>query len=125
MKNNSIHIKGMKIEMNCLRFHFPFVRVIWALSSLQLNMTNWAKKCIIPSKINDTTQRCLYLPISKLHSILAVANLLAHNDTSKICCCGQISLQSAAVNCSFCDNLTHLGVTFILLAMVPNTLPLW
>ena len=40
-------------------------------------------------------------------------NLLAHNNIS------QISLQSAAVNCSFCDNLTHLGVPFILLAMVP------
>ena len=44
-----------------------------------------------------------YLPISKLHSILAVANLLAHNNKSQICYCGQISLQSAAVNCSFSD----------------------
>ena len=49
-------------------------------------------------------------------SILAVANLLAHNNISQICYCGQISLQSAAVNCSFSDNLTPLGVTFILLA---------
>ena len=47
----------------------------------------------------------VYLPISKLHSILAVANLLAHNNTSQICYCGQISLQSAAVNCSFSDNV--------------------
>ena len=45
----------------------------------------------------------VYLPISKLHSILAVANLLAHNNKSQICYCGQISLQSAAVNCSFPD----------------------
>ena len=37
----------------------------------------------------------------KLHSILAVANLLAHNNKSQICYCVQISLQSAAVNCSF------------------------
>ena len=58
----------------------------------------------------------VYLPISKLHSILAVANLLDHNNKSQICYCGQISLQSAAVNCSFSDNLTPLGVTFILLA---------
>ena len=58
------------------------------------------------------------LPISKLHSILAVANLLAHNNISQICYCGQILLQSAAVNCSFSDNLTPLGVTFILLVMV-------
>ena len=57
--------------------------------------------------------------ISKLHSILAIANLLAHNNISQICYCGQFSLQSAAVNCSFSDNLTFFGVTFILLAMVP------
>ena len=57
----------------------------------------------------------VFFPISKLHSILAVANLLAHNNKSQICYCGQISLQSAAVNCSF---LTPLGVTLILLAMV-------
>ena len=40
----------------------------------------------------------VYLPISKLLSILAIANLLAHNNRSQICYCGQISLQSAAVN---------------------------
>ena len=62
--------------------------------------------------------KCVYFPISKLHSILAVANLLAHNNKSQICYCGQISLQSAAVNCSFSDNLTPLGVSFILLAIV-------
>ena len=32
----------------------------------------------IASKIN-VTPKGVYLPISKLHSILAVANLLAHN----------------------------------------------
>ena len=58
-------------------------------------------------------------PILKLHSIPAVANFLAHNNISQICYCGQISSLSAAVNCSFPDNLTPLGVTFILLAMVP------
>ena len=36
----------------------------------------------------------------------------------KICYCAQDSLQSDTVNCSFSDNLTPLGVTFILLAMV-------
>ena len=62
----------------------------------------------IASKINVTPKGgCL--PISKLHSILAVANLLAHNNKSQICYCGQISLQSAAVNCSSSDNLTFLG----------------
>ena len=69
------------------------------------------------SKINVTPEG-VYLPISKLQSILAVANLLSHNNISQICYCGQISLQSAAVNCSFSDKLTPLGVTFILLAMV-------
>ena len=60
----------------------------------------------------------VYLSISKLHFILAVANLLAHNNISQICDCGQISLQSAAVNCSFSDNLISLGVPFILLLVV-------
>ena len=49
---------------------------------------------------------------------LAVANLLAHKNKSQICYCDQISLQSAAFNCSFTDNLTPLGVSFILLAIV-------
>ena len=58
--------------------------------------------CTTASKIN-VTPKGVYLPIWKLHSILAVANLLAHNNKSQICYCGQISLQSAAVNCSFSD----------------------
>ena len=57
---------------------------------------------MLPPKIR------VYLPISKLHSILAVANLLAHNYISQICYCGQISLQSATVKCRFSDNLTPL-----------------
>ena len=35
--------------------------------------------CTITSKINGTPKG-VYLPISKLHSILALANLLAHNN---------------------------------------------
>ena len=38
--------------------------------------------------------------------------LLAHNNISQMCYCGQISF----INCSFYDNLTPLVVTFILLA---------
>ena len=73
--------------------------------------------CTIASKINGTPKGD-HLLISKLHSILAVANLLAHNKKkSQICYCGQISLQSAAVYCSFSDNLTPLGVPFTLLTM--------
>ena len=47
---------------------------------------------------------------------LAVANLLVQNNISIIFYCGQISLQSAALNCSFSDNLTPVVVPFILLA---------
>ena len=60
----------------------------------------------------------VFLPIFKLSSILAMANLLAHNNISQICYCSQDSLQKDTVNCSFSDNLTPLGETFILLAMV-------
>ena len=66
----------------------------------------------IASKIN-VTLIVVYLPISKQQSILAVANLLAHNNKSQICYCGQILLQRAAVNCSFSDNPKPFGVTFI------------
>ena len=56
----------------------------------------------IASKIN-VTPKGGSLHISKLNSILAVEKLLAHNNISQICYCGQISLQSAAVNCCFSD----------------------
>ena len=36
-------------------------------------------KCAINSKINGTP-KSVYLPFSKLNSILALANLLAHNN---------------------------------------------
>ena len=71
-------------------------------------------KGTITSKIN-VTPKGAYFPISKLHSILAVANLLAHNNISQFCSC---SLQCAAVNSILSENVTLLGVTFILLAMV-------
>ena len=74
----------------------------------------------IASKINGTPRRCL---LAHFEATLDfnLANLLAHNNKSQICYCGQISLQSAAVNYSFSDNLTPLGVPFILLAMVHPT----
>ena len=65
--------------------------------------------CTIASKTN-VTPKGVYLPISKLHSISPVVNLLAHNNKSQICYCGQISVQSAAVNCSFSD--TFGGITY-------------
>ena len=87
-----------------------------------VNCTIWGSifyqsTCTIDRQQNKCYSKGVYLSISKLHSILAVANLLAHNNKSQICYCGQISLQSATVNCSFSDNLTPLGVPFILLAM--------
>ena len=65
----------------------------------------------IASKINITPIG-VYLPVSKLHSILAVANLISH-----ICLSSQISLQITAVNCSSSDKLTPLRATFILVVL--------
>ena len=62
----------------------------------------------IASKIN-VTPKGVYLPISKLRSILAVANLLAHNNKSQIFYYSHISLQSAADNCSFLTIWQLLG----------------
>ena len=74
---------------------------------------------------NKCYPKGVYLPISKVLSILAVANLLAHNNISQICYCSQIPLQSAAVNCSFSDNLTPFWVIFILLAMVHESIAIF
>ena len=43
----------------------------------------------VNSRINDTP-KCVGLPVSKLHSILAVANLLAQNNKT-ICYYGQVN----------------------------------
>ena len=51
-------------------------------------------------------QRCLLAHFEATLDFSRIANLLAHNNISQICYCGQISLQSAAVNCSF---LTPMG----------------
>ena len=64
--------------------------------------------CTIASKINGT-RRGVYLPISKLHSILAVANLLAHNNISQICYCGQNAFISNFLYCRLYNNLTPFG----------------
>ena len=73
---------------------------------------------------NKRYPKGVYLPISKLHSILAVTNLLAHNNKSQVCYCNQISLQC----CSFSDmtpwgniyfagdGTTHIGSTFMCVA---------
>ena len=55
-------------------------------------------KYMLPPKVFTCSFR-----FSKLHSILTVANLLAHNNISQISYCDQILLQSAAVNCSISD----------------------
>ena len=47
-------------------------------SSIEVISNVIVLKSTINSKINGTPKG-VYLPISKLHSILAIANLLAHN----------------------------------------------
>ena len=74
------------------------------LKEKQTNRGKIIRLCAIASKIY-VTPKGVYLPISKLHSILAVANLLALNNKSRICYCGQILLQSAAVNCCLSDTI--------------------
>ena len=60
-----------------------------------------------------------YLSISKLHSILAVANLLAHNKKIKFVTAVKFHYRVLQLTAVFSDYLTPLGVPFILLAMVP------
>ena len=96
------------------------VTVTSKLEKWKLFLARFVLHCTIASKINGTTKG-VYLPISKIHWISSFANLLTHNNICQICYWGQISLQSVAVNCCFSDNLTPLGVKFILLAMVQCT----
>ena len=76
--------------------------------------------CAIASKISVTPRpRGVYFPTSKLHSISAVANLLAHNNIAN----SDLLLRSNFITecCSFSDNLTSLRVTYILLMMIHDT----
>ena len=87
-----------------------------------------AKKKTIPSYIiiisiyryRRQQNKCYPHRCLLAHSLLAMTNLLARNNMSQICQFCKISLQSVAVNSSFCDKLTLLVVPFILLSMVHN-----
>ena len=59
----------------------------------------------IVSNINVSTKG-VYLPISKLHSILSDANLRVHNNTNQICYCGQISFNIYFAGDGTCCNLS-------------------
>ena len=74
--------------------------------------------CTIASKIN-VTPKCLCLPISKLHPILAVVNLLAHNNINKLLWASKFT--TAKIECSFRNvQVNTFWVPFILLLMVPS-----
>ena len=71
----------------------------------------------IGSKINGNPKG-VYVPISKVHSILVLANQLAQNNLW-FCYCGQVnSLQLKSSVASKWERETPLGVPFILLFMV-------
>ena len=63
-------------------------------------------------------QRCLLAHFEAIHSILAIVNLLAHNNISQIVTAVKFHYRVLQLTALFSDNLTPLGVTFILLAMV-------
>ena len=107
--NNVLNCPSIRIELvaACLPFESHIKNTHHQIFGLM--HTVWLSSNLFIYIINGTPQG-VHLPISKLHSILAVANLLAHNNRSQICYCGQISWQSAAVNCSFSDYLAPLGV---------------
>ena len=73
------------------------------------------------SKINGTPKG-VYLPISKLHSILAVPNLLAHNNVANhnLLCGSKFAIAKIKSVASKWASKHLLGVPFILLLMVPN-----
>ena len=76
--------------------------------------------CTYHRQQNLCFHKVVYLFISKLHSILAVANLLARNNIRQICCCGQISF-----GLQFSGNLTSMGVTVITQVMIHESMRVW
>ena len=102
-KNNLVHKWLKRVRGNWWLFPVmvkKYAKNLYELITCIHGVTRKLFPCTVNSKIN-VTPKGVYIP--KLHSILAVVNLLAHNNKSQICYCGQISLQSAAVNCSFSD----------------------
>ena len=75
------------------------------------------------SKINAIPQGCSLSHFEAALDFSRSEFTCLHNNISQICYWGQISVQCAAVKCSFSDYLTPLKVTFILLVMVPSDVP--
>ena len=100
-----VEAKG-QIIINILHLNFETIKVL----TKHLSHQRQQNKCY--------PQRCLLDHFEVTLDFTRIANLLAHNNISQICYCGQFSLQRAAVDCSSIVNLTHLRVTFILLVMV-------
>ena len=73
------------------------------------------------SKIN-VTPKVVYLSISKLHSILAPANLLAHTDKVKFVTAVKFHYRVLQLTAVLLTILTSLDETFILLAIIHQTL---
>ena len=81
IRKQSINVVENVIVPVRIYFHAVILELCWAFFI--------ADNCVgergtNASKINDTPKG-VHLPISKIHSILAVANLLAHNNKSQIC----------------------------------------
>ena len=76
------------------------------------------RNCTIKSKINGTPKG-VYLPISKLLSILAVANSLAHNNITVRYYVQINSLWPKSTVASRWASKHFRGIPFILLLMVP------
>ena len=71
----------------------------------------------IDSKIN-VALKGVNSPISKLHSILAVVNLLAHNNLSQICYCRQIIFFFVSLSSHF-----YMGSLFCRQSFLLCTIP--
>ena len=65
-------------------FNFFFNNIAASLKKLSLDIMI-SLVCLLLSMYHRQQEQCypicVYLPISKLHTILAVANLLAHNNS--------------------------------------------
>ena len=112
LNNNTLYYNTQN-TMHCNTYNQgneTYVTLTALMRLLSLNIITGTIAC----KIN-VTPKGVYLSISKLHSILAVANLLAHNNKSQIVTAVKFHYRVLQLTAVF---LTPLGVAFILLAMV-------
>ena len=108
--NLNQHFPSIYFLLLQLRWSFVFFLILFALAEDSLTMRRNAEClpcylryiCMYHQQQNKWYPNCVYLPISKLHYILAVANLLIYLRINLwLCYYGQVNSLRLKIECSF------------------------